>query len=113
MTDETRDENEGVQTAEPNGVGLPPDGADADTAASVVSDEIAALQGLLADASSKYMRLAADFDNYRKRMERSRADMVTQAQTSLIRRLLDVLDDLERVAHHADPKASAQALAEG
>ncbi|MGH7459423.1 MAG: nucleotide exchange factor GrpE [Longimicrobiales bacterium] len=113
MIDETQDKNERVQTAEPDGIDLPPEGSEEDADGSVVSDEIAALQSLLADASGKYIRLAADFDNYRKRVDRSRADMVTQAQSSLIRRLLDVLDDLERVAHHADPKASADALAQG
>ncbi len=81
--------------------------------ATVLSDEIAALQAQLADALSKHLRLAADFDNYRKRVDRERADQVARAQASLIRRLLDVLDDLERVAHHADPNASTQALAQG
>jgi molecular chaperone GrpE len=38
---------------------------------------------------------------------------LTRAQSALLRRLLDVLDDLERVTHHKDPKGSAQALAEG
>ncbi|MGH7468874.1 MAG: nucleotide exchange factor GrpE [Longimicrobiales bacterium] len=112
MVEDTREDGSraaGLEDdAATNGEGLVPEDE-----ASVISDEIAALQAELADAAARYLRLAADFDNYRRRMERDRADQVARAQTSLIGRLLDVLDDLERVAHHADPNATAQALAQG
>lgn len=78
-----------------------------------VGEEIAALQAQLTDASEKHLRLAADFDNYRRRVERDRADTLARAQAGLVKRLLDVMDDLERVAHHGDPNVSAQALLEG
>jgi molecular chaperone GrpE len=110
--DETRDEEERTTGLEddvsPGDNGLAPEDE-----GTVVSDEIASLQAELEEVSSRYLRLAADFDNYRRRMERDRADQATRAQATLIRRLLDVLDDLERVAHHADPNATAQALAQG
>ena len=51
--------------------------------------------------SDRHIRLAAEFDNYRKRIERERADTWTRAQGDLAARLLDALDDLERFAHHA------------
>lgn len=51
--------------------------------------------------SDRHIRLAAEFDNYRKRVERERADTWTRAQGDLAARLLDALDDLERFAHHA------------
>jgi molecular chaperone GrpE len=81
--------------------------------AAAVGEEIAALQAQLTDASEKHLRLAADFDNYRRRVERDRADALARAQAGLVKRLLDVMDDLERVAHHGDPNVSAQALLEG
>ena len=81
--------------------------------ASLVSEEIAALQAQLKDASDKHLRLAADFDNYRRRVERDRADQLTRAQSNLVKRLLDVMDDLERVAHHGDDNVSKQALLDG
>ena len=110
--DETRDDRVDATEPEPqpNRGG---NGPITEDDASVLSAEIDALQAQMQDASSKYLRLAADFDNYRKRVERDRSEQVARAQVSLIRRLLDVLDDLERVAHHADPTASAQALAQG
>lgn len=42
------------------------------------------------------LRAAADFDNYRKRMDRERRDMIDYAATELIADVLPVLDDLER-----------------
>jgi molecular chaperone GrpE len=89
----------------------PPEEPDAE--ASLVSGDIAALQSQLDDASQRHLRLAADFDNYRKRVERDRSEHLARAQSSLVTRLLDVLDDLERFAHHSDPKVSPQALQEG
>jgi molecular chaperone GrpE len=43
-----------------------------------------------------YLRLAADFDNYRKRVAREHADLTTRANERLVNELLPVLDDLER-----------------
>jgi molecular chaperone GrpE len=88
-----------------------PDEQDAE--ASLVSGDIAALQSQLDDASQRHLRLAADFDNYRKRVERDRSEHLARAQSSLITRLLDVMDDLERFAHHSDPNVSPAALQEG
>jgi molecular chaperone GrpE len=51
--------------------------------------------------SDRHIRLAAEFDNYRKRIERERAETWARAQGDLAARLLDALDDLERFAHHA------------
>jgi molecular chaperone GrpE len=105
---EVNDDLMDTETDAPQAAGVEPD-----VDGAVVSDELAALQSALNDVSQQYMRLAADFDNYRKRVERDRSEQVARGQSGLIQRLLDVLDDLERVAHHADPNVSAQALAQG
>lgn len=88
------------------------DAGASEDAAYQVSSDIDALQSQLREATDRHMRLAADFDNYRKRVDRDRTDQLSRAQGSLIRRLLDVLDDLERFVHHADPNISAQSLQE-
>jgi molecular chaperone GrpE len=67
-----------------------------------IESDLESLQTDLAMASDRYLRLAAEFDNYRKRVERERADARGRAQAELAGRLLDSLDDLERVSHHAD-----------
>jgi molecular chaperone GrpE len=53
----------------------------------------------LADARDKYLRLAAEFDNYRKRSMRERSEAEGRGQANLIKQLLDPLDDLSRFAH--------------
>ena len=47
-------------------------------------------------------RLAADFDNYRKRVARDQAQLVARAHEGLVKELLPVLDDLERALGAAE-----------
>jgi molecular chaperone GrpE len=60
----------------------------------------------LAELNDRYLRLAAEFDNYRKRTGRERGDLRARAQGDLVAMLIDALDDLGRVAH-LDPGATA------
>jgi molecular chaperone GrpE len=63
-----------------------------------------ALARELADSKDKYLRLAAEYDNYRRRSTKERAEAETRGQVALIKQLLDPLDDLSRFAH-VDPAA--------
>lgn len=56
----------------------------------------------LAEQHDKYLRLAAEYDNYRKRSVRERQEASVRGQADLLRGLLDALDDLSRFAH-VDP----------
>ena len=49
-----------------------------------------------AEYKDKYMRLFAEFDNARKRMEREKGEFVKYANEGLIAQFLEILDDLER-----------------
>jgi molecular chaperone GrpE len=49
----------------------------------------------------RYLRLAADFDNYRKRVAREQAELTQRANERLLNELLPVLDDLERALEAA------------
>jgi molecular chaperone GrpE len=53
----------------------------------------------LQEQREKYLRLAAEYDNYRKRSMRERSEAEARGQSSLIKQLLDPLDDLSRFAH--------------
>jgi molecular chaperone GrpE len=55
------------------------------------------LQGQLDETRDQHLRLAAEFDNFRKRVARERAELSDRAQASLVTRLLDVLDDMDRL----------------
>lgn len=49
-----------------------------------------------AELQDRYLRLAAEFDNYRKRSERERLEAIEFAAAGALKALLPVLDDLER-----------------
>jgi molecular chaperone GrpE len=70
--------------------------------------------GSAADASShdRLLRLAADFENYKKRAAREREEYVAGANARLLTELLPVLDDLERALAAAEQHEEAQ-LEEG
>jgi len=67
---------------------------------SSMEQKIAELESELAEARSKYLRLAADFENYKKRMRQEQLETIQHASAELIGRLLPVLDDLNNVLDH-------------
>jgi molecular chaperone GrpE len=60
-------------------------------------EAIRRLESEVADLRDRHLRLAAEFDNYRKRIAKERIELVDRAQAAFVIRLLDVLDDLDRV----------------
>lgn len=52
------------------------------------------------DESSRYMRLMADFQNYKKRVEKEKSDIYSYANEKLATELLVVLDNFERALEH-------------
>ena len=50
----------------------------------------------VAELEDRLLRLAADFDNYKKRAARERGEYVAHANERLVQELLPILDDLER-----------------
>ena len=54
----------------------------------------------LAEAKNRYLRLAADFENYKKRARQEQLDTIQHASSELIARLLPALDDLRSALDH-------------
>lgn len=52
------------------------------------------------DANSKYLRLMADFQNYKRRSEESKSDIYAFANEKIVSQLLDVLDNFQRALEH-------------
>jgi molecular chaperone GrpE len=69
------------------------------------SEAIRRLEEQLDEARDRHLRLAAEYDNYRKRVTRERTDLADRAQAALVARLLDVLDDMDRLS--ADRSAAS------
>jgi molecular chaperone GrpE len=61
----------------------------------------------------KYLRLAADFENYKKRLAKEKADVIAYGNEELIKALLNVLDNLERAIEHADEDEDSKPVIEG
>ena len=68
------------------------------------------LEGELAQANDRYLRLAAEFDNYRKRATREKSELSDRAQAGLVGKLLDALDDLHRAVTSDPATTPAEAL---
>jgi len=61
----------------------------------------------------RYLRTAAEYDNFRKRTNKERAETWTRAQAELVSRLADALDDLARFAHLDPAEIDSKTLHEG
>jgi molecular chaperone GrpE len=70
------------------------------------------LEDDLAELKDRHLRLAAEYDNYRKRSSRERAELADRAQASFVAKLLDVLDDLDRLVA-SDSSTPLTTLREG
>ena len=67
------------------------------------------LQDELAEAKDKYVRLYAEFDNYRRRTAREKIELIQNANHELIVALLPVVDDFERAAKSNVSQAASDA----
>ncbi|MCX8473170.1 MAG: nucleotide exchange factor GrpE, partial [Sediminibacterium sp.] len=59
-------------------------------------DKIAKLSAEIAEHKDKYLRLFADFDNFRRRTAKERLDLINTAGKDVILSFLEILDDLDR-----------------
>ena len=74
------------------------------------------LTAKLAEANDKYIRLAAEFDNYRRRVAKEKLELISTAGEDVIKGLLPVLDDCERalqVLESSTDSEAAKAAKEG
>jgi len=63
--------------------------------------------------NDRHLRLAAEFNNYRRRVEQERLDLWPKAQADVLTRFMDVLDDLQRVAALDFTTATAESILQG
>lgn len=75
--------------------------------------EVEKLQEEAAEWKDKYLRLVAEFDNFRKRNARERLELMQTAGKDVIVSLLDVLDDCDRAQKQVETSQDATAIKEG
>ena len=70
--------------------------------------ELEKLKTELDASKDKYLRLVAEFDNFRRRSAKERMDLIQTAGREVIKELLDVLDDSDRAQKQLDKSEDAQ-----
>lgn len=75
-------------------------------------DEISSLKAQLSERLSDLQRLKAEYDNYRKRVERDRVAVREQALGQVLTELLPVLDDIGRAREHDELHGGFKSVAE-
>lgn len=95
-----------------DGDSAPPGAAANDGNGAPADDEVSTNTEVQAERE-KYLRLAAEYDNFRKRTAKERLESGGRAQAELVRRLVDALDDLARFAHVDPASTDAATIAQG
>jgi molecular chaperone GrpE len=75
-----------------------------------LNQRIEALKAQLEDRNSQYMRLAADFENYRKRTQKEKEDQEQQVKGTTIKELLSVVDNFERARSQIKPQTEEETV---
>jgi len=83
------------------------------TSSDKTANEEPSLEEKLTVANDKYLRLVAEFDNFRKRTARERLNMVLSASEDVISGLLPVLDDFERALEAMNSTDGNDSVKEG
>lgn len=78
-----------------------------------LQDEIDELTIQVSESKDKYLRLFAEFDNYKKRTLKEKIDYMKTASSESIKAMLPVLDDFDRAKKSADDDASDEYFTEG
>lgn len=106
------DNENGIPAAEPTEVGEIP-AAEASSTGLPVEPTQSALERVTAERDElkdRHLRLAAEYDNFRKRSARERAEWAERAQAELLAKVLEALDDLDRLVENGGKSASLDDL---
>lgn len=77
------------------------------------TDKTAEYEAIIADLKDKYLRQAAEFDNYRKRVLKEKSELIQNGGESVISSLLPIIDDFERALQNMKKSDDTAALKEG
>ena len=78
-----------------------------------LADELKKATEIIEEQKDKYLRLSAEFDNYRKRTMKEKAELILNGGEKCITSILPVVDDLERALKNMETATDVQAVKEG
>jgi molecular chaperone GrpE len=97
----------------PNDSALPADGAVMDDASTLDGPDADTTTRELDEQREKYLRLAAEYDNFRKRTTRERQEAHLRGQADMLKGMIDALDDIGRFAHVDPATTDAKTVVDG
>ena len=106
-------ENEEVkeETTQPESAEQEPQAEETFTVTREQMEQMESLAKMVSDGNDKYLRLAAEYDNYRKRTAKEKENLYAAAKADTVKPFLDVYDNLERgVAQFAQDDPHRQGL---
>lgn len=80
---------------------------------SAESDALEEMEKKLEEQHDKYLRLSAEFDNYRKRTLKEKAELILNGSEKSILSILPIVDDLERALKNMDNGTDVEAVCKG
>jgi molecular chaperone GrpE len=87
-----------------------------DTTSETITAEKDPVEGLkteVAELKDKYLRLYADFENFRRRTAKEKLEMISGASADMVKSILPIVDDFERAKVSFDSSTEIEALKEG
>ena len=84
-----------------------------DSSADKIVAEVKAIEEKLAEMQDKYIRLSAEFDNYRKRTLREKIELSKYASEDTLLKIIPLMDDFERALQHMETATEPGAIKNG
>lgn len=78
-----------------------------------LEEQLAATEEKLQKAEDKFLRVFSEYENFRKRTQKEKADLITGAAADVYKVLLPILDDLDRAKDNIDKANDIDSLKEG
>jgi molecular chaperone GrpE len=75
--------------------------------------QIAELTAKLAESQDRYLRLSAEFDNYRKRTLKEKAELIKTAGEDILKSMIPVVDDFDRAIYSMNTATSVDSIQRG
>ena len=106
-------QNEQTQQEEPANESATESPTDEPTNEEKLMEQLASANQTIEEQTNKYIRLSAEFDNYRKRTAKEKAEIIHNGSESAIKAILPVLDDMERAMSNMDKSDELRPALEG
>ncbi|MGN6248201.1 MAG: nucleotide exchange factor GrpE [Ginsengibacter sp.] len=113
LKNQTEEEELPMESNEENGSATGEENEQEEIEVADRGDEVEKLKGELAEQKDKYVRLFAEFDNYKRRTSREAIELRQTAGKEVIVSMLDILDDMDRAEQQLQESKMDKSIKEG